>query len=70
MLEEFLPSRDNLIEGQELDAVIQKVIGTMEGIKEEGQKALGRVVKKVRDEVGDRAEGKEIAAAVKKYLSA
>lgn len=70
VLEEFLPSRDSIIGESELAAVIEKAIGSMEGIKEEGQKAMGRVVKRVREEVGDRADGKEIAAAVKRYLSA
>ena len=53
----------------ELNELVDRIANGMEGVKEEGQKALGRIVKKVRDEVGDRAEGKEIAAAVKKYLS-
>lgn len=69
MLEELLPRRGTSMSEDELGQVVGQIVESTQGAKEEGMKALGRIIKAVREQVGDRAEGKEIADAVRKALS-
>jgi len=52
-----------------LESVVREVIDMCELKRVEG-KDTGRVIKLVRERVGDRAEGKDISQAVKRFGAA
>ncbi|MBW0532788.1 hypothetical protein O181_072503 [Austropuccinia psidii MF-1] len=70
ILKEFLPAEDatKLTEDQ-LIAIIQEAVNTLApSTIEERRKSLGKMIKSVREIVGERADGTEIARKVKEIL--
>jgi len=69
ILKEFAPKKPEAMSKQQLESVVREVIDMCELKRVEG-KDTGRVIKLVRERVGDRAEGKDISEAVKQLGSA
>ncbi|GAA5874106.1 hypothetical protein JCM16303_005743, partial [Sporobolomyces ruberrimus] len=69
ILKEFAPKRPEPLSRAQLDECVKEVMKMCELEKAEG-KDTGRVIKLVRERVGERAEGKDISDAVKRYGSA
>ncbi|GAA5925943.1 uncharacterized protein JCM15063_005167 [Sporobolomyces koalae] len=69
ILREFAPKKPAPMSKEQLDEVVREVMQLCELTKVEG-KDTGRVIKLVRERVGERAEGKDISEAVKRIGSA
>lgn len=66
VIERYLPAA---ISDQELDAIITEEVAKAKAAGAEGGKAMGVVVKAVRERAGSGADGSRIAAAVKAALN-
>ena len=66
VLARYLPTA---LSDDELAAVVAEEVAAAAGSGAEGGKAMGAVIKAVRDRVGQRADGGRIAAAVKAALA-
>ncbi|GAA5936527.1 hypothetical protein JCM21900_005693 [Sporobolomyces salmonicolor] len=69
ILREFGPKKAEMMAPEQLDEIVREVMKICELEKVEG-KDTGRVIKLVRERTGDRAEGKDVADAVKRVGSA
>ncbi|GAA5961128.1 hypothetical protein JCM3765_001236 [Sporobolomyces pararoseus] len=69
ILKEFAPKKPEPMSKEQLEEVVREVMKMCELTKVEG-KDTGRVIKLVMERVGERAEGKDISAAVKRIGSA
>lgn len=65
ILQSYLPAA---MDPAELAAIVGEEVGKAAGAGQSGAKAMGGIIKAVRDRVGDRADGSAIAAAVKSAL--
>lgn len=61
----YLPAA---MDSAELAAIVAEEVAKAADAGQSGPKAMGGIIKAVRDRVGDRADGSEIAAAVKAGL--
>ena len=68
-MKEFAPKKPEAMNKEQLESVVREVIDMCELKRVEG-KDTGRVIKLVRERVGDRAEGKDISQAVKRFGAA
>ena len=66
VIERYLPAA---MSDQELDAIITEEVAKAKAAGAEGGKAMGAVVKAVRERAGSGADGSRIAAAVKAALN-
>jgi uncharacterized protein YqeY len=66
VIERYLPAA---MSDQELDAIINEEVAKAKAAGAEGGKAMGAVVKAVRERAGSGADGSRIAAAVKAALN-
>ncbi len=66
VLARYLPTA---LSDDELAAIVAEEVAVAAGSGAEGGKAMGAVIKAVRDRVGQRADGGRIAAAVKAALA-
>lgn len=65
ILERYLPAA---MDADALAAIVAEEVAVAAGAGQTGPKAMGAVIKAVRDRVGDGADGSTIAAAVKAAL--
>lgn len=68
ILKEFAPKRPEPLSALQLDEVVSEVV-TMCQLETVEGKDTGRVIKLVLERVGDRSDGKDVAAAVKRFNS-
>lgn len=65
VLNEFMPQRAEQLSPEKLKAVVEETLRANEITKAVG-KDVGRIISLVRERVGDQADGKDIAEAVRK----
>lgn len=66
VIERYLPAA---ISDEELQAIVSEEVANAAGTGAEGQRAMGQVIKAVRERVGAAADGSRIAAMVKSALA-
>ncbi|GAA6063184.1 hypothetical protein JCM10212_006850 [Sporobolomyces blumeae] len=66
ILREFSPAKPTPLSKDQLDEIVREV-ANMCGLDKVEGKDTGRVIALVRERAGDRAEGKDVADAVKRY---
>jgi uncharacterized protein YqeY len=65
VLSEFMPKKAEQLSPEKLTAVVEEILRANE-IKKAVGKDVGRIISLVRERVGEQAEGKDIAEAVRK----
>lgn len=68
ILQQFIPAELADMSSEELVVTVKEVVNQLQIPVEDRSKALGRVVKAVKEITGERADGKEIAKIVKDVL--
>lgn len=66
VIERYLPAA---MSDEELQAIVSEEVANAAGTGAEGQRAMGQVIKAVRERVGAAADGSRIAAMVKSALA-